>query len=219
MSRPGSPESLFVHIFRINSRMEVDFCEFCNILGLENGGGVREAASPPVPARCGTTPIQPTGEVRPALASRAGNQAREPRRRETRARAGTGAQDTRESGSRYLGKPGGGKTGTEWNETGWRNDMQDADGYGFEEPGRTLELSPPACATACTHLVSVRNRRPDPSPSCPLPVIPGLVPLLSGLDLGDRALGLDSTGFRGVRRDRDSDRHPACRLSPSSCPD
>ena len=36
---------------------------------------------PPVPARCGTTPIQPTGEVRPVLASRAGNQAREPRRR------------------------------------------------------------------------------------------------------------------------------------------
>ena len=46
--------------------------------------GPREAASmdrlPPAPARCGTTPIQPTGEVRPALASRARNQAREPRR-------------------------------------------------------------------------------------------------------------------------------------------
>ena len=40
---------------------------------------------------------------------------------------------------------------------------------------------------------------------------PGLEPLLSGLDLGDRALGLDSTGFRRVRRDRDSDRHPASR--------
>ena len=35
----------------------------------------------PAPARCGTTPIQPTGEVRPALASHARNQAREPRRR------------------------------------------------------------------------------------------------------------------------------------------
>ena len=40
-------------------------------------------------------------------------------------------------------------------------------------------------------------------------VMPGLVPLLSGSDLGDRAHGLDSTGFRGVRRDRDSDRRPA----------
>ena len=40
---------------------------------------------PPAPARRGTTPIQPTGELRPALASRAqahaGNQAHEPRRR------------------------------------------------------------------------------------------------------------------------------------------
>ena len=36
---------------------------------------------PPAPARRGPTPILPTGEVRPALASRAGNQAREPRRR------------------------------------------------------------------------------------------------------------------------------------------
>ena len=40
---------------------------------------------PPAPDRRGTTPIQPTGEVRPALASHAqahaGNQAREPRRR------------------------------------------------------------------------------------------------------------------------------------------
>ena len=47
--------------------------------------GPREAASmdriPPAPARCGPTPIQPTGEVRPAPASCAGNQAREPRRR------------------------------------------------------------------------------------------------------------------------------------------
>ena len=34
------------------------------------------------------------------------------------ARAGAGAQDTRESGSRRSGKPGGGKNGTEWNETG-----------------------------------------------------------------------------------------------------
>ena len=67
-------------------------------------------------------------------------------------------------------------------------------------------------------------------PSCPHIVIPGLVPgislgrfrrtaawmpgtspRLSGLDLGDRAHGLDSTGFRGVRRDRDPDRRPAAR--------
>ncbi len=42
-------------------------------------------------------------------------------------------------------------------------------------------------------------------------VMPGLVPLLSGLDLGDRAHGLNSTGLGGVRRDRNSDRHPAAR--------
>ena len=44
------------------------------------GGGIRSRI-PPAPARCGPTPIQPTGEVRPAPASCAGNQAREPRRR------------------------------------------------------------------------------------------------------------------------------------------
>ena len=44
------------------------------------GGGVRSRV-PPAPARRGPTPSQPTGEVRPVPASRARNQAREPRRR------------------------------------------------------------------------------------------------------------------------------------------
>ena len=45
-------------------------------------GVVPDGAKQPAPARpCGTTPIQPTGEARPASASCAGNQAREPRRR------------------------------------------------------------------------------------------------------------------------------------------
>ena len=42
---------------------------------------------------------------------------------------------------------------------------------------------------------------------------PARGPLLSGLDFVDRAPGLDSTGFRGVRRDRDPDRRPASRPS------
>ena len=45
--------------------------------------------------------------------------------------------------------------------------------------------------------------------SCLLLVMPGLVPLLSGLAFMDRAHGLDSTGFRRVRWNRDLDRRPA----------
>ena len=103
--------------------------------------GAREAVSMdrvlPAPARCGPTPIQPTGEVHPAPASRAGNQAREPRRRRhAPAPAQAPARDTRELGSRRSGQPGSGanaairnvrrvqrggeKNGTEWNETEWR---------------------------------------------------------------------------------------------------
>ena len=69
-----------------------------------------------VPRRaCGPTPIQSTGAVRPASASRAGNQAREPRRRR---HAPAPAQGTRELGSRRSGQPGGGTNGMGWNETG-----------------------------------------------------------------------------------------------------
>ena len=57
--------------------------------------------------------------------------------------AGGGANDAIRNVRRV--QRGGGADGTEWNETGWRNDMQDADGYGFEEAGRTLELFSPAC--------------------------------------------------------------------------
>ena len=47
---------------------------------------------------------KPTGELRPL--SRARNQAREPRRRETRARGRAPARITRDSGSRRQGSPG-----------------------------------------------------------------------------------------------------------------
>ena len=91
---------------------------------------------------------------------RAGNQAREPRRRETPARGrgrprsgyarirvplhgpvggggiGNVCRVPRGGGAirnvrRVL--RGGGADGTEWNETGERNDMQEADGHDFEE--------------------------------------------------------------------------------------
>ena len=92
--------SFYRNEFRINSAYSgnnspIMACIFrkCGMMG------PREAAAmdrvPPAPARCGTTPIQPTGEVRPPPASRARNQAHEPRRRETRARAGTGAHAVR----------------------------------------------------------------------------------------------------------------------------
>ncbi len=55
-------------------------------------------------------------------------------------------------------------------------------------------------------------------PSTGSAVMPGLVPRLSGLDLGDRAHGLDSSGFPRVWSNRDSDRRPARRPSSSSCP-
>ena len=49
--------------------------------------------------------------------------------------------------------------------------------------------------------------------------MPGTSPRLSGLDLADRAHGLDSSRFRRARPNRDPDRRPARRPSPSSCPD
>ena len=50
--------------------------------------------------------------------------------------------------------------------------------------------------------------------SCLLLVMPGLVPLLSGLALTDTAHGRDSTGFRKVRWNRDSNRRSTPRPSP-----
>ncbi len=74
------------------------------------------------------TPEERTGEVRPA--SRARNQAHEPRRRDTPARAGTGARRIRANQGPAAGRP----DGTEWNETGWRNDMQECENGARKRP-------------------------------------------------------------------------------------
>ena len=141
--------------------------------------------------------------------------------RNARPRARAPARDTRELGFR-SGQPGGGTDGTEWNETQWRNDMQDVDGQGFRRAG-TRPLSSPrttrqrrlggsgACSVSCPLLSVIAERLPF--------VMPGLVPLLSGLDFADGAHGLDSSRFRRARPNRDSDRRLVCRPPSSSCPD
>ena len=167
----------------------------------KEAGGVRGAVLFPVSRRREKPPIRPTGEVRPAPGSRAwtrpGNQAREPRRRPP-----AGAS-TRAGYARIRvppqGRAVGGADGTEWNETGERNDMQEADGHGFRRAGACPLSSPrttrqrrsggsDACSVSCP-LVSVMAER--------LPfVMPGLVPRLSGSDVGRGRPGV--LGTRGI---------------------
>ncbi len=74
-----------------NSHKIIDCLYFRAIMAPEEGSGVRRP--PCFPHRREKTPEERTGEVRPA--SRARNQAHEPRRRDTRARAGAGARRIR----------------------------------------------------------------------------------------------------------------------------
>ena len=88
-------------------------------------GGVREAASLSGVRRREKAPEKRTGEVCPALGlARAGNQAREPRRRK-------GAPARRRYARKRVplaGQAGGGEKGTKGNEMRWRDDIQDAEG-------------------------------------------------------------------------------------------
>ena len=90
----------------------------------EERGGVRGAVRFPVSRRREKAPIRPRGEVRPAPGScaraQAGNQARDSRRRETRAGGrGRPRRIARELGSRRIDEPVAGRaerSGTERNE-------------------------------------------------------------------------------------------------------
>ena len=170
----------------------------------KEGGGVREAASPAVSRRREKAPrFGQQARCAPHLA-RACGRARAIRRANRagakRGRAGAGA------GAHYArirvpphGPAGGGADGTEWNETGERNDMQEADGHGFRRAGACPLSSPrttrqrrsggsDACSVSCP-LVSVMAER--------LPfVMPGLVPRLSGSDVGRGRPGV--LGTRGI---------------------
>ena len=92
----------------------------------------RGAASPSGSRRREKIAEKRTGEVCPAFASRAGNQAREPRRRVSGARAGTGAHARyariRVPPSAQAGR--GERNGTERNQMRWSDCRQDADRRG-----------------------------------------------------------------------------------------
>ena len=115
----------------------------------KEGDGVREAASPAVSRRREKAP-RFGQQARCALhLARACGRARAIRRANRagakRGRAGAGA------GAHYArirvppqGQAGGGVEGTEWNETGWRNDIQDATGRSFAGTGLPPQTSSPA---------------------------------------------------------------------------
>ena len=91
-----------------NSHKVIDYLYFRAIMAPEEGSGVRRPFC--FPHRREKTPEKRTGDVRPA--SRARNQAHEPRRRDTRARAGTGARRKRANQGPAAEATGDGKDGT-----------------------------------------------------------------------------------------------------------